>query len=197
MDKLLHTSLFRAILKSLNRKVVSEKRLQTYFLKFARCVTALCDDTDYLSALHTLNYTQIQFRFLLFSNSRTFRSASAICASVYRHGYRIYPHGKRIVVLSPRTSAVFHLRVRPSVAALLVEGAFCDQRFGNPLRARSDDPEAFAAGRRYGCSVQSGRSGLRGYVACQTRRSDRCQTPCSGAQKGSHEIYRGIALFLE
>lgn len=66
MDKLLHTSLFRAILKSLNRKVVSEKRLQTYFLKFARCVTALCDDTDYLSALHTLNYTQIQFRFLLF-----------------------------------------------------------------------------------------------------------------------------------
>ena len=65
MDKLLHTSLFRAILKSLNRKVVSEKRLQTYFLKFARLITALCDDTDCLSALHTLNYTQIQFRFLL------------------------------------------------------------------------------------------------------------------------------------
>ena len=64
MDKLLHTSLFRAILKSLNRKVVSEKRLQTYFLKFARLITALCDDTDCLSALHTLNYTQIQFRFL-------------------------------------------------------------------------------------------------------------------------------------
>lgn len=39
MDKLLHTSLFRAILKSLNRKVVSEKRLQTYFLKFARLIT--------------------------------------------------------------------------------------------------------------------------------------------------------------
>jgi len=38
MDKLLHTSLFRAILKSLNRKVVSEKRLQTYFLKFARLI---------------------------------------------------------------------------------------------------------------------------------------------------------------
>ena len=65
MDKLLHTSLFRAILKSLNRKVVSEKRLQTYFLKFASLITALCDDTDCLSALHTLNYTQIQFRFLL------------------------------------------------------------------------------------------------------------------------------------
>ena len=62
---MLHTSLFRAILKSLNRKVVSEKRLQTYFLKFARLITALCDDTDCLSALHTLNYTQIQFRFLL------------------------------------------------------------------------------------------------------------------------------------
>lgn len=104
---------------------------------------------------------------------------------------------KRIVVLSPRTFAVFHLRVRPSVTALLVEGAFSNQRFGNPLRARSDDPEAFAAGRRYGRSVQSGRSGLRGYVACQTRRSDRCQTPCSGAQKGSHEIYRGITLHLE
>ena len=57
MDKLLHTSLFRAILKSLNRKVVSEKRLQTYFLKFARLITALCDDTDCLSALHTLKYT--------------------------------------------------------------------------------------------------------------------------------------------
>ena len=51
MDKLLHTSLFRAILKSLNRKVVSEKRLQTYFLKFARLITALCDDTDCLSNL--------------------------------------------------------------------------------------------------------------------------------------------------
>ena len=61
----LHTSFVRAILKSLNRKVVSEKRLQTYFLKFARLITALCDDTDCLSALHTLNYTQIQFRFLL------------------------------------------------------------------------------------------------------------------------------------
>lgn len=65
MDKLLHTSLFRAILKSLNHKTVSEKRLQTCFYEFARHIIALCDDTDCLSALHTLNYTQIQFRFLL------------------------------------------------------------------------------------------------------------------------------------
>ena len=54
-----------------------------------------------------------------------------------------------------------HLRFRPLVAALLVEGAFCNQHFGNLLRARSDDPEAFVAGRRCGCSVQSGRLGLR------------------------------------
>lgn len=75
MDKLLHTSLFRAILKSLNRKVVSEKRLQTYFLKFARLITALCDDTDCLSALHTLKIirkSSFDFCFLEFMN-RPFR----------------------------------------------------------------------------------------------------------------------------
>lgn len=65
MDKLLHTSLYRAILKSLNRKTVSEKRLQTCFFKFACYVTDICNDTDSLSALHTLNYTQIQFQSLL------------------------------------------------------------------------------------------------------------------------------------
>lgn len=66
MDKLLHTSLYRAILKSLNRKAVSEKRLRICFSEFARHAIAVCDDKDCLSALHTLNYTQIQFQFLLF-----------------------------------------------------------------------------------------------------------------------------------
>ena len=70
MDKLLHTSLFRAILKSLNRKVVSEKRLQTYFLKFARLITALCDDTDCLSAI--IRKSSFDFCFLEFMN-RPFR----------------------------------------------------------------------------------------------------------------------------
>ena len=66
MDKLLHTSLYRAILKSLNRKAASEKRLQTYFFEFANEITIICNNTEYLSVLHTLNYTQIQFQYLLF-----------------------------------------------------------------------------------------------------------------------------------
>ena len=66
MDKLLHTSLYRAILKSLNRKATSEKRLQTYFFEFANEITIICNNTEYLSVLHTLNYTQIQFHYLLF-----------------------------------------------------------------------------------------------------------------------------------
>ena len=65
MDKLLHTSLYRAILKSLNRKATSEKRLQTYFFEFANEITIICNNTEYLSVLHTLNYTQIQFQYLL------------------------------------------------------------------------------------------------------------------------------------
>ena len=66
MDKLLHTSLYRAILKSLNRKATSEKRLQAYFFEFANEITIICNNTEYLSVLHTLNYTQIQFQYLLF-----------------------------------------------------------------------------------------------------------------------------------
>lgn len=66
MDKLLHTSLYRAILKSLNRKATSEKRLQTYFFEFANEITIICNNTEYLSVLYTLNYTQIQFQSLLF-----------------------------------------------------------------------------------------------------------------------------------
>ena len=66
MDKLLHTSLYRSILKSLNRKATSEKRLQTYFFEFANEITIICNNTEYLSVLHTLNYTQIQFQYLLF-----------------------------------------------------------------------------------------------------------------------------------
>ena len=66
MDKLLHTSLYRAILKSLNSKATSEKRLQTYFFEFANEITIICNNTEYLSVLHTLNYTQIQFQYLLF-----------------------------------------------------------------------------------------------------------------------------------
>ena len=66
MDKLLHTSLYRAILKSLNRKATSEKRMQTYFFEFANEITIICNNTEYLSVLHTLNYTQIQFQYLLF-----------------------------------------------------------------------------------------------------------------------------------
>ena len=100
MDKLLHTSLFRAILKSLNRKVVSEKRLQTYFLKFARLITALCDDTDCLSALHTLNYTQIQFRFLLSRIHEPSVSLPPYITPGCRHDSRIYLLGKRVVISS-------------------------------------------------------------------------------------------------
>ena len=65
MDRLLRTSLYRALLKSLTRKAVSENRLRNYFHDFAQQTTTICDDTDALSALRTLDYTQVQFRSLL------------------------------------------------------------------------------------------------------------------------------------
>lgn len=65
MDRLLCTSLYRALLKSLTRKAVSENRLRNYFLDFAQQVTTICDDTDALSALRILNYTHVQFSSLL------------------------------------------------------------------------------------------------------------------------------------
>lgn len=65
MDRLLRTSLYRALLKSPTRKVVSENRLRNYFHDFARQVTAIGDDTDALSALRTLNYAHVQFHSLL------------------------------------------------------------------------------------------------------------------------------------
>ena len=139
MDKLLHTSLFRAILKSLNRKVVSEKRLQTYFLKFARLITALCDDTDCLSALHTLNYTQIQFRFLL--------------SRIHEPSVSLPPYIHRVVDMTLEFIC-------------LEKELLCDQRFGNPLRTRSDDSTSFRAGRWFDSSIQFGCSGLREYIAC-------------------------------
>ena len=42
-----------------------ENRLRNYFLDFAQQVTIICDDTDALSVLRALNYTQVQFRSLL------------------------------------------------------------------------------------------------------------------------------------
>jgi len=45
--------------------------------------------------------------------------------------------------------------------------------------------------------VHNGRNNRYISVKCQTRRSDRCQTPCSETQDGSHKIYRGIALSLK
>ncbi|WP_302408463.1 hypothetical protein [Alistipes shahii] len=65
MDRLLRTSLYRALLKSPTRKVVSENRLRNYFHDFAQQVTAIGDDTDALSALRILNYTHVQFHSLL------------------------------------------------------------------------------------------------------------------------------------
>lgn len=64
MDKLLHTSLYRAILKSLNRRKVPEHKLQIYLSEFVQQVTALCDEQNCLSALRILNYTQIRFQYL-------------------------------------------------------------------------------------------------------------------------------------
>ena len=101
MDKLLHTSLYRAILKSLNRKATSEKRLQTYFFEFANEITIICNNTEYLSVLHTLNYTQIQFQYLLFRLPELSVPPPP------------YPAGKRIIILPPRTSATFHIRPSP------------------------------------------------------------------------------------
>ena len=164
MDKLLHTSLFRAILKSLNRKVVSEKRLQTYFLKFARLITALCDDTDCLSALHTLNYTQIQFRFLL--------------SRIHEPSVSLPPYIHRVVDMTLEficlEKELLYHRIEhprsfisePAFTSPLVQTLSCDQRFGNPLRTRSDDSTSFRAGRWFDSSIQFGCSGLREYIAC-------------------------------
>ena len=65
MDRLLCTSLYRALLKSLTRKAVSENRLRNYFHDFAQQAMTICDNTDALSALRILNYTQVKFRSLL------------------------------------------------------------------------------------------------------------------------------------
>ena len=54
---------FKSCIYNLNS---SEKRLQTYFFEFANEITIICNNTEYLSVLHTLNYTQIQFQYLLF-----------------------------------------------------------------------------------------------------------------------------------
>ena len=51
MDRLLRTSLYRALLKSLTRKAVSENRLRNYFLDFAQQVTIICDDTENITYL--------------------------------------------------------------------------------------------------------------------------------------------------
>lgn len=64
MDKLLHTSLYRAILKSLNQRKIPEHMLQIYLSEFVQQVTAICDKQNCLSALRILNYTQIQFQYL-------------------------------------------------------------------------------------------------------------------------------------
>lgn len=64
MDKLLHTSLYRAILKSLNQRKVPEHKLQVYLSEFVQQVTAICDEQNCLSTLRILNYTQIQFQYL-------------------------------------------------------------------------------------------------------------------------------------
>lgn len=64
MDILLHTSLYQAILKSLNRGKIPEHKLQIYLSEFIQRVTVICDEQNCLSALRILNYTQIQFQYL-------------------------------------------------------------------------------------------------------------------------------------
>mgnify|MGYP006882914666 CR=1 FL=1 len=161
----MHTSLFRAILKSLNRKVVSEKRLQTYFLKFARLITALCDDTDCLSALHTLNYTQIQFRFLL---SRIHEPSVSLPPYIHRVVdmtleficlekellYHRIEHPRSFISEPAFTSPLHWSKHYPAISV------------SNPLRTRSDDSTSFRAGRWFDSSIQFGCSGLREYIAC-------------------------------
>lgn len=64
MDKLLHTSLYRDILKSLNQRKIPEHKLQIYLSEFVQQVTAICNKQNCLSALRILNYTRIQFQYL-------------------------------------------------------------------------------------------------------------------------------------
>ena len=195
MDRLLCTSLYRALLKSLTRKAVSENRLRNYFLDFAQQVTIICDDTDALSVLRALNYTQVQFRSLLrrvserdtpppHYLSRFINQAIEFIRTETDLLYYRLEHPQYFISESAPQSPLYWSKEH---SAISVSEILCglDRMTPKPLLLAD------------GTAAPFNRSGLRGYVACQTRRSDRCQTPCSGAQKGSHEIYRGIALFLE
>lgn len=101
-----------------------------------------------------------------FSNSWTVRFASAIYTPGCRHDSRIYLLGKRVVISSYWTPAIFHIWTCIYFTAPLVQTLSCDQRFGNPLRTRSDDSTSFRAGRWFDSSIQFGCSGLREYIAC-------------------------------
>ena len=195
MDRLLRTSLYRALLKSPTRKVVSENRLRNYFHDFARQVTAIGDDTDALSALRTLNYAHVQFHSLLrrvseqgtpppHYLSRFIDMAIEFIRMEKELLYYRLEHSQYFISGSAPQSPLYWSKEH---SAISVSEILCglDRMTPKPLLLAD------------GTAAPFNLVGLRGYVACQTRRSDRCQTPCSGAQKGSHEIYRGITLHLE
>ena len=194
MDRLLCTSLYRALLKSLTRKAVSENRLRNYFHDFAQQAMTICDDTDALSALRTLNYTQVQFRSLLrrvserdtpppHYLSRFINQAIEFIRTETDLLYYRLEH-PQCFISEPAPQSPLHWSKK--YHAVDLSEILCSFDLMSPRPVR-----------RSRSSVLSGYSAFRTISECQTRKSGRHQTPCSRTQKRSHEVYRSNIPYPE
>lgn len=96
MDKLLHTSLYRAILKSLNRKATSEKGCKPTFWICQRNYNYLQQYGIFISIAYIKLYPN-SVPILTIPTSWTFRATSAICIPIYPQSSWVYPAGKELL----------------------------------------------------------------------------------------------------
>lgn len=197
MDRLLCTSLYRALLKSLTRKAVSENRLRNYFHDFSQQAMTICDNTDALSALRILNYTQVKFRSLLrwISDretppphylSRFINQAIEFIRTETDLLYYRLEH-PQCFISEPAPQSPLHWSKKYHAVDLSEILCSFDLMSPRPI-ILSDGREA---------PVLSGYSAFRTISECQTRKSGRHQTPCSRTQKRSHEVYRSNIPYPE
>lgn len=197
MDRLLCTSLYRALLKSLTRKAVSENRLRNYFHDFAQQAMTICDNTDALSALRILNYTQVKFRSLLrrvserdtpppHYLSRFINQAIEFIRTETDLLYYRLEHPQHFIS-EPVPQSPLHWSKKYHAVDLSEILCSFDLMSPRPI-ILSDGREA---------PVLSGYSAFRTISECQTRKSGRHQTPCSRTQKRSHEVYRSNIPYPE
>lgn len=197
MDRLLRTSLYRALLKSLTRKAVSENRLRNYFHDFAQQATTICDDTDALSALRTLNYTQVQFRSLLrrvserdtppphYLSRFINQAIEFICTETDLLYYRL--EHPQCFISEPAPQSPLHWSKKYHAVDLSEILCSFDLMSPRPI-ILSDGREA---------PVLSGYSAFRAISEHQTRKSGRHQASCSRTQKRSHKVYRSNISYPE